>query len=157
MTGLENILFDPETLRITALLDYDFTHIASPCDEFFYSFIDFHGIVPGPFEDAEMQQLRAAQLSGFQDASYLLQADAGEVDWATAKSWQAALEKQCVQSPADLGAIEEISAVYWFLLDVCPPYFLLPRWLARRTVEQRMASKRETAGNLDKYLSRWGF
>jgi Ser/Thr protein kinase RdoA (MazF antagonist) len=32
---LMNFLFDPETLQITAILDYDFSHVASPLDEYF--------------------------------------------------------------------------------------------------------------------------
>lgn len=155
--ALENLLFDPETLQLTALLDYDFTHIASLSDEFFYSFIDFHGIVPGPLETGELQQLRLAQLGRFAPGCYQQPANAAEIDWETANLWQKALEKAGAKSLADLEGIGELAAIYWFLLDVCPPYFLLPRWLAKRNKEQRLAAKQEVAENLDRYLSRWGF
>lgn len=155
--ALENLLFDPETLQLTALLDYDFTHIASLNDEFFYSFMDFHGIVSGPFETGELQQLRLARLSRFKPGSYEQPADVADVDWATARMWQEAMDEARVKSPADLANVGELASIYWFLLDVCPPYFLLPRWLGRRTKEQQFEAKREVAENLDKYLSRWRF
>lgn len=152
--GLENILFDPETLQVTALLDYDFTHIASTADEFFYSFMDFHGLVPGPSEDPQMESLRLAQLNGFSDTN--LGKIAG-IDWKLAKMWQAAMKRAHVKTPVDIEDIGELATIYWFLLDVCPPYFLLPRWLKKRTEQQRLAIKRTIERNLDKYLKQWGF
>ncbi|KAH8800174.1 kinase-like domain-containing protein [Xylogone sp. PMI_703] len=155
--SLENILFNPDTLQVTALLDFDFAHIASPGDEFFYSFADFHGIIPGPLEDREMNALRLAQLNGFKDNNVKNLTRAVQVDWKTAKMWQVAMEKSQVRSPADIENVGELATIYWFLLDICPPYFLLPCWLKRRTEEQKQASKRDTQANLDKYLKRWGY
>ncbi|KAH8807520.1 hypothetical protein F5884DRAFT_342876 [Xylogone sp. PMI_703] len=155
--SLENILFNLETLQITALLDFDFAHIASPGDEFFYSFTDFHGIIPSPLEDGELNALRLAQLNGFKDNNVKDLTGTAEVDWETAKMWQVAMEKSQVRSPADIENVGELATIYWFLLDICPPYFLLSRWLKRRTEEQKQASKREIQANLDKYLKRWGY
>jgi hypothetical protein len=155
-SGLENILFDPETLQVTALLDFDFSHIASPGDEFFYSFVDFHGLIPGPLEDAKMERLRLAQLDGFKMKNVEDPDEASDVTWKTARMWQAAIENAGVKSPADIKGVGELAAIYWFLLDICPPYFLMPRWLKRKTEEEQLASKTQTQANLDKYLRRWG-
>jgi hypothetical protein len=54
-------LFDPATNQVTALLDFNFTSIASPADEFFYSFSSFHWILSGRFEPEENEALRLAQ------------------------------------------------------------------------------------------------
>jgi hypothetical protein len=32
------MLFDPLSNRLTALLDFDLSHIATPADEYFYSY-----------------------------------------------------------------------------------------------------------------------
>lgn len=152
---VENLLIDPETLQLTALLDFDFSHIASPGDEYFYSFPSFHGIVAGPFEEGEQGALTQVQLNGFKD--FKPPESQEEVDWNLAKTWHSALKTAGVETPADIDGIEELAALYWFLLDVCPPYFLLPRWLKRKTPEQQQASKKETEVSLDKYLRRWGY
>lgn len=156
-TGLENILFDPDTFKVTALLDFDFTHIASPSDEFFYSFPDFHGIVPGPFEREDLLQLRKAQLNSFSNVGDQSRSNSADVSWEVAEMWQNSLRQQSAKGPGDLKGTDELSCIYWFLLDVCPPFFLRPRWLKRRTGEQQLAAKREVAENLDKYLQRWGY
>ncbi|CZR67405.1 uncharacterized protein PAC_17304 [Phialocephala subalpina] len=153
--NVENLLIDPETLQLTAILDFDFSHIASPADEYFYPFPSFHGIVAGPFEEGEQRTLNEAQLNGFKD--FKTPTSQEEVDWNLAKTWHSALETAGVESPADIDGIDELAAVYWFLLDVCPPYFLLPRWLKRKTIKQQQALKKETEANLDKYLKRWGY
>jgi hypothetical protein len=40
---MSNILFDPETNRITGLVDFDFASVGHPCQEFFSSFHDVGG------------------------------------------------------------------------------------------------------------------
>jgi aminoglycoside phosphotransferase (APT) family kinase protein len=64
-TDLQNILFDLAANPVTALLDFDFTHVASPADEFFYFSPSFYGILSGLFESEENEALRPAQLDGF--------------------------------------------------------------------------------------------
>lgn len=41
--ALNNVLFDSATKRITGLVDFDFSSICHPCQEFFTSFHDFGG------------------------------------------------------------------------------------------------------------------
>ncbi|PQE19425.1 Phosphotransferase enzyme family protein [Rutstroemia sp. NJR-2017a BBW] len=156
--GPENILINPDTCQITAILDFDFTHIGSQADEYFYSFAEFHGIVPGPFEGGEMEELRIAQLDGFKAMNIRGDAAAGcDIDWSLARLWQKAMERSGMKSPAEIDGIGELAAVYWFLLDICPPFFLLPRWLEKRTKEQQETSKAAVKASLSKYLDRWGY
>ena len=155
--GAENILINPPTLQITGLLDFDFSHIASPADEYFYSFPSFCGLVPGPFEDEDLQLLRRYQTEGFPSAPSTQEATSESVDWEVARLWQAALEKHHVASPKDIDNIAELADIYWFLLDVCPPFFNLPRWLARKTDEQKLAAKKAIGENLDSHLRRWDY
>ena len=39
------MLFDPDTMKIIALLDFDFAHVASPLDGYFWSFRQLHGLL----------------------------------------------------------------------------------------------------------------
>ncbi|THX48299.1 hypothetical protein D6D06_09181 [Aureobasidium pullulans] len=155
--GAENILINPDTLQITGLPDFVFSHIASPADEYFYSFPSFSGLVPGPFEDEDLQLLRRYQTEGFPSTPSAQEATSKSVDWTVARLWQAALEKHNVASPKDIENITQLADIYWFLLDVCPPFFNLPRWLARKTDEQKLAAKKVIGENLDRYLRRWDY
>jgi aminoglycoside phosphotransferase (APT) family kinase protein len=85
---LQNFLIDPETIHLTALLDFDFSHIASPAEEFFYPFFLIHGILASTFEYEEHDALRIAQLHGFQ-AEVELPSTQGDsdIDWQIAKAW----------------------------------------------------------------------
>lgn len=99
-----------------------------------------------------------AQLSGFTTTTFApAEGKESEVNWDIAKMWYDEIEKQGVLNPGNIAGIEEVAALYWFLIDVCPPYFLMERWLGRKSVEEREEAKREVEGNLEKYLSRWGF
>lgn len=46
-SAMNNMLFDPETNRITGVLDFDFASVGHPCQEFFSSFHDVGGNVFG--------------------------------------------------------------------------------------------------------------
>jgi aminoglycoside phosphotransferase (APT) family kinase protein len=82
---LQNFLIGPTTLRLTALLDFDFSHIASSADEFSYSVFLIHGIPARPFEDAEHESIRLAQLDGFVGKDEL--PANSEIDWQVARTW----------------------------------------------------------------------
>lgn len=156
-TAAESILIHPETHQITGLLDFDFSHIASKADEFFYSFMEFGGLVPGPFEGDDLDRLREYQIQGFPDSTPLEKAENAPIDLDTARLWQAALRKYSVNGPSDIEGIGMLADVYWFLTDVCPPFFNMPRWLAKRTDEQKQAVKTAIGENLGGYLSKWGY
>ncbi|PMD51971.1 uncharacterized protein K444DRAFT_248724 [Hyaloscypha bicolor E] len=47
---LHNILFDPKSNRHTAILDFNFAHVASAADEDFSSFPSIHGLLMGSLE-----------------------------------------------------------------------------------------------------------
>jgi hypothetical protein len=151
----ENILVDPKTLQITGLLDFDFSHIAAPADEFLYSFMDLGGLVPGPFEDEALQCLRRFQLGQGPDNISSVETDDSPVNWTLAIAWKAALQRHHINGPAEIENIADLADIYWFLLDVCPPFFNMPKWLAKRTDEQQQAAKVRTEETLHKYLVRW--
>jgi len=151
---LQNILFDASNMKITGLLDFDFSSIASPADEYFYSFLSIHGILPSSIEEGEEGAQRDFLLTGKEP---LVPFEAPELDWDVLKLWYKEMTRANVLKPGDITSADRLAGLYWFLQDVCPPYFLMPRWLGKRTVEQIEAEKKRIEGNLAKYLDLVGY
>ncbi|MCJ1378392.1 hypothetical protein MMC17_001490 [Xylographa soralifera] len=63
----DNFLYEKSTLRLTALLDFDFSHIATFEDEFFRSFGHNIGQLPSLRGSGELLALRKAMLTDFAD------------------------------------------------------------------------------------------
>jgi hypothetical protein len=143
-------------MSITGLLDFDFSHVASPVDEYFYSFPSINGILTGPFEGGEMKELRVAIISGnFPDPL----PSSKEVDWNVAQVWNHEMKRAGVIRPSDIAGdgIAEYAALYLFTQDVCPPYILMPRRVAKWTPEQLQKVKERIEAGLGTYLERWGY
>ncbi|KAK6215638.1 hypothetical protein QIS74_08657 [Colletotrichum tabaci] len=151
-----NILFDEGTNKLTALLDYDFGHVGSQADEYFYSFPSIHGLLIPPFlDDPEEVHLRQCLLDGFgpEDA----ERTCASIAWATAVARDDEFAKAGVERPADIGGIDALSAVFWFIQNISPPMFFLERWRSRATPDRVEAVKREARDNLERNLDAWGF
>lgn len=117
--------------------------------------MDLGGLVPGPFEDEALQCLRRFQLGQGEDDTLPIETQDSPVDWTLAKAWKAALQRHNIDGPAEIAHIADLADIYWFLLDICPPFFNMPKWLAKRTDEQQQAAKARTEDSLYKYLARW--
>ncbi|KAL8836157.1 MAG: hypothetical protein Q9176_006487 [Flavoplaca citrina] len=63
----DNFLYDIGTMSLTALLDFDFSHIATFADEFLRSLGAGIGQIPSPREYEDFLTLRTAMLAGFPD------------------------------------------------------------------------------------------
>jgi hypothetical protein len=113
--------------------------------------------VPGPFEGGDLERLRDYQIQEFPDSESFDTTENGQVDWNMARLWQVALYKHNVSCPANIQRIAQLANVYWFLLDVCPSFFNMPRWLAKRTEEQKQATKAAIGVALGRYLEQWGY
>ena len=129
------MLFDPETNEITALLDYDFGHIGSQADEYFYSLGELHGLLVPPFqEEDDINLMRERLLHGFDEQ---VASDKSEmVDWRLFAALDEQLAAEGVERPVDIPGIDQLSAIYWFLQDVSPPMFFLKRWRAHMGEEK---------------------
>lgn len=135
---LQNILFDQESNHLTAIQDFDFSHVASLVDEYFCFLHSIYSLLTGPLEGEEFKTLRMAQLSGFTTTTFApAEGKEPEVNWDIAKVGDKEIEKQGVLNPGNIAGIEDVTALYWFLIDVGPQYFLMGRWLERKSVEGR--------------------
>lgn len=149
------MLFDQTSNRLTALLDFDLAHIATPADEYFYSFRTVGALLAGPFEEGDEGQLRRCLLDGF-DGNVPAQND-GKVDFEIAQMMDKEFVRAGVLRPADIQGAGELSGLNWFLEDVSPPYFFMSRWLAYMEPEKVDEIKSTIEKNLERYLERWGF
>ncbi|KAJ5986157.1 hypothetical protein N7451_010522 [Penicillium sp. IBT 35674x] len=159
---IHNMLIDPDSLQITALLDFDFSHISFAVEEFLYSFFFIHGLLVGPIEEDEYIALRKAQLEGFQKKIQASQSEEekeheqGSIDWKLAQAWDEELARLNLQRPSSIKGIDEVSALHWFLQEISPPYFDMKRWLTSQTPEQQEERRMEVKSTIERYLERWG-
>lgn len=141
---------------LTALLDYEFAFVGTVLDEYTLSFPRLHGILGGPWESRDLDKLRNYQLSGF-PTEMSISDTRSEVNWELAGMFDAALQLAGAQKPRDFACADTYSALIWFYQDVCPPYLMMPRWLARRTSAEIAETRDQIAKNLDLYLKMWKY
>lgn len=157
-----NMLVNPQSGKLTALVDFDLSHIASPAEEYFYSLRTLGSLLVGPFDDDEaFIRLRECLLNGFDhqmNAPGSGKSKDGKIDWSVARTTDLEFRRAGVRRPSEITGSGELAAVKWFLEDLSPPYFYMPRWLEYQTskggVEKTL---RFVQSNVEKYLDRWGF
>ncbi|KAL7908442.1 hypothetical protein GGI35DRAFT_486492 [Trichoderma velutinum] len=149
-----NILFDATTLQVTALLDFDFSYVATVAEEYLgFSFGNISGgKLPGPFETGPNLSLRKAMLSGF--SMPILNADASEGQWDVAKAWDKDLVRAGVTKPATIPHFEDIADIYWIQDHICPFELDSPVMRRRKTAEQLRSIRNETEEMIVKLLDR---
>ncbi|MCJ1357022.1 MAG: hypothetical protein MMC33_007018 [Icmadophila ericetorum] len=166
--NFQNLLFDKDTLSISALLDFDFSHIASPIEEYFYSFGDIHGLLCGPYEKhADHRKIREYLLHGFPSSLPASEpipvgyepkfGDSPRIQWTTLKTWDEELDARGVLRPRTVLGAGERSALYWFCQEVCQWFYLQERWVKSRNAEELEGDLREGREGLGGYLEGWGY
>ncbi|PNP49017.1 hypothetical protein THARTR1_10228 [Trichoderma harzianum] len=149
-----NILFDASTLQVTALLDFDFSYVATAAEEFLgFSFANLPGgKLPGPFETGANLSFRKAMLSGFSTPS--LNENNAEIQWDLAKAWDKELVRAGAAKPATISQFEDITDIYW-LQDQTSPFELDSLVMRRRkTTEQLRSIRNDTEKMIFKFLER---
>ncbi|KAK5656969.1 hypothetical protein OQA88_3492 [Cercophora sp. LCS_1] len=150
---LQNLLYDPLTKRITALLDFDFSHVGSQADEYFYSFALESYIVPPPICPEPEKTVRTRLLDGFKGAL----PDMEGVDWKLIQLVDDEFGKAGVRRPHEITGIDELATLYWFIQDISPPMFFLKRWRSRAKPENIERIRQSTQSQLETYLGGWGY
>ncbi|KAI3325201.1 kinase-like domain-containing protein [Xylariaceae sp. AK1471] len=162
----DNVLYDPATGRITALLDYDFASILHPAYEFFRSFNSTGGRLSGWSSDTTPQEkeaaaLRNAKLTGQFPSPLpaLVASDNGPgVDWELAQAWEDELQKLDVKRPSSIQGIDKIADVDE-LLGSLSPWTLANEDYLRMNPEEdhRMELRRRSERQLVGLLGHMGF
>ncbi|KAK2026322.1 hypothetical protein LX32DRAFT_674841 [Colletotrichum zoysiae] len=151
-----NLLFDPNTLRVTALLDFDFSYVGTVADEFLgFSFGNIcGGALPGPYESASRLALRQAMLHGFSETPP--EVDPSEVQWGIAEAWDKELARAGAARPCTISCFEEIANIYWLQGTVSPFELDNPMMRKRMTAEQLKETRAKTEDLIVRFLGRQG-
>lgn len=117
---IHNILYDPETNDITAVLDFQFSHVASAGDEYFYSLDRIQGLVSPPVQSGSKMLLREYLLHGFEEDAAEHE-DEDMVDWKVAVMRDEAFRLANVLRPVDMQPnMDPLSELYWFIQNISP-------------------------------------
>lgn len=151
----DNLLYNPSTGRITALLDYDFACINHLAHEFFSSFATNGGQLSGWSPDSEAAEFRQSKLTGRFPSPLPVSSD---VDWELAQAWEEQLCKANVKRPSTIRGVEKIADVEK-LLSLLLPWRLTNEDALRRNPneEKRKALKRASEQEIVEFLAHLGF
>ncbi|ERS99615.1 hypothetical protein HMPREF1624_02975 [Sporothrix schenckii ATCC 58251] len=156
--NLQNFLYDPQTSRITALVDWSFSHVASLYDEYFYSFPELFHIVTPEDPTSPSNAIRRALLHGLVSVSDEDKAGAPMADWTLIEQTNAAFVVESVIRPVDLmPGIDTLSDLYWFIQNLSPGMFYMSRVRAKMGPQRIQAVKRNAKDSLEQTLKRWGY
>ncbi|KAF9895098.1 hypothetical protein FE257_004727 [Aspergillus nanangensis] len=162
---LMKTLYDPTTLRLTAILDYGMSHIAIPAVEYLYSFGGISGMLGAPF-DPETDRLRQEILAGFPSAvpeskpmrqGPAMFGSGRDIQWGLAKAWDEELARVGALRPSTISQADALARVHWFIQDLAPWHLFDADVLAIRTTEQLQEARAEAETALGMYLESWGY
>ncbi|KAL2273264.1 hypothetical protein FJTKL_04835 [Diaporthe vaccinii] len=153
---MNNMLYDPATRRVSALLDFDWAAVAHPAHEFFSGLHDLQGSTHP--DDAALQ---SAVLTGAFDtittASPAAEPDEAGADepnktWALARSWDAALLRAGGLRPSSFASITTLESLR-ALEDLIAPFGLCNTVMIGRTPAEKLpAASADTEAKLDALL-----
>ncbi|KAG4291646.1 aph phosphorylate [Fusarium proliferatum] len=157
----DNLLYDPATGRITALLDYDFSSIQHPAYEFLRSFGTNGGPLTGWSADPDAAALRSAKLTGqFPSPLPASKANANgpAIDWELALAWETELERHQVKRPSTIPGVAGLADVDE-VLGMWLPWRLTNEDFLRMNQDerQRKALRRISEDQLAGLLEHMGF
>lgn len=101
---MNNILWDNEAGRISALLDFDWSNVNHPVEELFISLTD----VGGNMFNHASDKIKKAIISGDFDADDAGIEDEHREDWEIAKAWDTALRDAGGIRPSDIMGIRTL-------------------------------------------------
>jgi hypothetical protein len=164
---MPNLLFNPDTLQLTAVVDWDFSHLASPISEYLHSLQQFHALVEPPHQGTDDEKLlRKLILSKFPDELPETKArekkkrppgDPMHIDWEVAKDFDACLRPEGAAKPSNIQGAENVANFWWFAQDLCPWWCLQERSLSRMGTEMAHKMRIDAQETVNKQLKEWGY
>ena len=143
-------------MRLTALLDFDFSHVATFADEFFRSLPIDIGQFPSPRESGELLALRKAMLTGFTEPLPPTDKN-GLVQWSSAKAWDDALREKNAQRPSTIENIAPLSDLFWLSGQILP-FKLCNPVVVKNSSQEKLAAWRKSGEDLlISFLNDYGY
>ncbi|GKT70085.1 phosphotransferase enzyme family protein [Colletotrichum tofieldiae] len=152
-----NILYDPSTKRLTAILDFDWAFVSHPCHEFFTSLGDIGGNTGGGTgrdPDLSGGRLGKAMLTGDFDIFDLPEAAVGQL--ARDKAWDDALAERGALRPSDIRGISALDRLRRLDALLCPFALEHPVMLRRKTPEEVTEMRKVAEKDLVDCLAEFG-
>lgn len=157
---MNNMLYDPATRRVSALLDFDWAAVAHPAHEFFSGLHDVQGSTHP--DDAAMQSAVLTGNFNFNNnnsntAAAAPPADASAINehtkvWALARSWDSSLLRAGGLRPSSLAGITTLESLR-ALEDLTAPFALSNTVMVGRTSAEKLhAAKADTEAKLEDLL-----
>ncbi|KAI1458493.1 hypothetical protein F4805DRAFT_140969 [Annulohypoxylon moriforme] len=148
---LNNVLYDSTTKRITSILDFDWSAVTHPCDEFLTGLWDIGG---GIHERNE--KFLPMLLSGdFSTEPEGLSADEAR-KWEVAKAWDKAIAEASAIRPSDITGVNRIQALKDLEDSLCPFELANEVMLKRKSDEEKLKKKNEIEKKILKWLETYG-
>jgi len=149
---MNNMLFDRGTKKITAILDFDWSYVSNPFDEFTSLLSDI-----GCNIGHEDNKINAAILSGdFTTPPANLSEDSTS-KWEVLKAWNTTMKKNGVASPSDIKGVDKIRDMMRFQTLLCP--FQLGNELMLKQIDdtKKAELRAKTEADLVQWLEKHGF
>ncbi|OTA67279.1 hypothetical protein K449DRAFT_419927 [Hypoxylon sp. EC38] len=150
-TALNNVLYDNTAKRITAVLDFDWSAVTHPCDEFLTGLWDIGG---GIHERNE--KFLPMLLSG----DFSTQPDGLSADdirkWEVAKAWNEAITRAGAIRPSNIAGVDRIQALKGFEDSLCPFELANEVMLKRTSDEKKLSRRKEMEAKILKFLETYG-
>ncbi|KAJ2957513.1 hypothetical protein NQ176_g11241 [Zarea fungicola] len=149
------MLYDSTSKKITGLLDFDWSAITHPAEEFCSGFGDIGGSVldshPALVESIVSNGFGARPGGG-------LMTEKEDVDrWEMGKAWNATAARNGVTLPSDIAGIKSIKAMHDFSSALCPFALSCEPMLKRFSEEQRADKKKAATAAIKQFLDEQAF
>ncbi|KAH0378672.1 chalcone synthase B, partial [Aureobasidium melanogenum] len=154
---IANLLFEPDILKVTTLVDYDCSHTGHPLHEYFFPSFSvkycivsaepdvasaiFHGY-PSPLPKSEPISSPEAR-------------DDDPPQWELMQLFEQELTSVGAARPRNIPAAEEITKIYEITAEICPFHFVMDKWVEKQTEKKLQSCRQEQMEILDKALTRW--
>lgn len=147
-----NMLFDKGSNKLTAILDFDFSVVANPFEEYLNSFTDLGGRV-GYLNN----EIEAATLKGNFGSPPADLSEDGKKDWELAKSWKATAQTKGVINPDEIAGGDQIIDLIQFQNLLCPYRLTNASMLEKMDDAKKADLRAETQAKLVQWLDKHGF
>lgn len=149
---MNNMLYDSTTKLITAVLDFDWSGVTHPADEFLTGLCN---IGEGIHENEFMQE--SILTGNFDDAPHpgLFEEDVQK--WDAAKVWNRALAERKATRPCDIRGVRGIQELRSLESMLCPFHLGNEVMLKRTTGDVQAKKKSETGEDIKKWLDIHGY
>jgi len=150
--AMNNMLYDSETKRITALLDFDWSSISHPSDEYFSGLWDIFGGI-----HERVAEFQAQVLAGtFADNYKPLGISQERLEqWEVAEAWNTSSSSRGLIRPCTIAGIDKLKALKDLEELICPFHLGNEVMLKRMKEDVKLGKRAETEQEIVAWLGNW--